>query len=55
MDALAASDAIDTITLTDSTTAEDDRLGKLGEKLRIVGCAPLIAETIRKQRPPFSV
>ena len=51
--ALAKDDLLDSITLTDSTVPFAAPTAPLGTKLRVIGCAPLIAEAIGKLHRTF--
>lgn len=44
---------VDTITVTDSVAALETTIGKLGDRLRILTCAPLIADAIRRLHHPL--
>lgn len=50
--AFAEGELLDTITLTDSVTPPPAAQAMLGDRLRIVTCAPLIADAIRRLRYP---
>ncbi|MGJ8604117.1 MAG: phosphoribosyltransferase family protein, partial [Marivita sp.] len=44
---------VDTITVTDSVAALETARGKLGDRLRILSCAPMIADAIKRLHPPL--
>lgn len=50
VDALTATCAIDTLTLTDSVNLAADHARRLGDRLRIVSCAALIAQAVAPDR-----
>lgn len=50
--AFAQTSLVDTITLTDSTAPDPAWAGRLGDRLRSISCAPMIANAIRQVSSP---